>query len=289
MIAQTQKLPAGLYFVATPIGAARDITLHALDILASADVLVAEDTRSLRRLMGIHGVPVDGRKVISHHDHSGAQSQAGILALIEQGHSVAYASEAGTPLIADPGFELSRAAAAAGHLVTAAPGACAVINALTLAGLPTDRFLFLGFLPNATQARRSALADVADVSASLVFYESPKRIAASLAAAADVLGADRPAALCREMTKKFEQVLRAPLGELAAQVAHTPPKGEIVVVIDRALAKTHTNESIEVALQNAMLTHSLKDASQLVAQAFGIPKRRVYQLALELDAGKTDE
>lgn len=283
MIAQTQKLPAGLYFVATPIGAARDITLHALDILASADILVAEDTRSLRRLLSIHGVSTEGRKIISHHDHSGAQSQDGILSLIGQGYCVAYASEAGTPLIADPGFELSRAAAAAGYLVTSAPGACAAINALTLAGLPTDRFLFLGFLPNTDQARRTALAEISDVAASLVIYESPKRIAACLAAAADVLGADRSAALCREMTKKFEQVLRAPLGDLVKQIADIPLKGEIVLVIDRAAPKIQTNETIEAALQNAMLTHSLKDASQIVAQAFGVPKRRVYQLALEMD------
>ena len=216
---RTVSLAPGLYFVGTPIGSARDITLRALDVLASADVLAAEDTRSLRHLMDIHGVPLNGRQVQSYHDHSGDGATARLLGALADGQSVAYASEAGMPLIADPGYGLSRAAAEAGHLVTAAPGPSAVVTALTLGGLPTDAFFFDGFLPSAKAARRNRLSELQDVPGTLVFYESPKRVAQTLADAAEILGPDRPAVLARELTKKFEELRRKPLSELARDLA----------------------------------------------------------------------
>ncbi|AZV79536.1 16S rRNA (cytidine(1402)-2'-O)-methyltransferase [Parasedimentitalea marina] len=283
---QNVRLSPGLYFVATPIGTARDITLRALDVLASAEVIAAEDTRSLRRLMEIHGVPLGGRRVIAYHDHSGAGARAGLLAALAEGKSVAYASEAGMPLIADPGYDLSRAAAEAGHVVTIAPGASAGLAALTLAGLPTDAFFFAGFLPNASGARRKRLEEVSRIPGTLIFYESPKRVAASLADMAEVLG-DRPAALCREITKKFEEVRRASLSELAVQLAETGVKGEIVVLVDRSRSKDVNPEDLEQDLRAALQDNSVKDAADIVSKLHDLPRRKVYQLALKLpkDAG----
>jgi len=278
---EVKPLAAGLYFVATPIGTARDITLRALDILASADVIAAEDTRSLKRLLDIHGVPLGSRPVLSYHDHSGEKARQKLLGYVADGKSVAYASEAGTPLIADPGFDLGRVAREMGHLVTAAPGPSAVVDGLTIAGLPTDRFLFSGFLPNAKNARRNALSELADIPATLVFYESPKRVAAMLADAAEVLGTNRPAAVCRELTKRFEECVNGTLGELAAEMAERSLKGEIVVLIDRA-SKESANYDLETELRRALETMSVRDASDVVSKASGMAKRKVYQMALDL-------
>ena len=283
---QNVRLSPGLYFVATPIGTARDITLRALDVLASAEVIAAEDTRSLRRLMEIHGVPLGDRRVIAYHDHSGAGARAGLLAALAEGKSVAYASEAGMPLIADPGYDLSRDAAEAGHTVTVAPGASAGLAALTLAGLPTDAFFFAGFLPNASGARRKRLEEVSRIPGTLIFYESPKRIAASLADMAEVLG-DRPAALCREITKKFEEVRRASLSELAAQLAEVGVKGEIVVLVDRSRTKDVNPDDLEQDLRAALRDNSVKDAADIVSKLHDLPRRKVYQMALKLP--KTEE
>lgn len=282
---QRVSLTPGLYFVATPIGSARDITLRALDVLASADVIAAEDTRSLRRLMDIHGVPLAGRRVLAYHDHSGQVARGRLIAALAAGQSVAYASEAGMPLIADPGYELSRAAAGAGYLVTAAPGPSAVLTALTLAGLPTDAFFFGGFLPNATAARKTRLSELKSVPGTLVFYESPKRVAAALADMAEVLGADRPAALCREMTKKFEEVHRAPLGDLAKAVSGTTLKGEIVLVVDRGRLETVSEIDLETDLREALKTHSVRDAAEIVSKMHNTPRRAIYQIALRLGKG----
>ena len=265
-----------------PIGTTRDITLRALDVLASADVLVAEDTRSLRRLMDIHCIPLAGRALLSLHDHSGDGVTQRILADLEAGRSVAYASEAGMPLIADPGFGLGRAARDAGHAVTCAPGPSAVLTALVLAGLPTDAFFFAGFLPNTRAARRRSLEALRDIPATLVFYESPKRLGAMLSDAAFVLGEDRAAAVCRELTKKFEETRTGTLSTLAERYADETPKGEIVVLVDRARSESVTDSGLEEAMKSALRTHSLRDAVELVASAHGIPKRQVYQLALAL-------
>ncbi|MGB7317214.1 MAG: 16S rRNA (cytidine(1402)-2'-O)-methyltransferase [Planktotalea sp.] len=286
MNAKTVKLVGGLYFIATPIGTARDITLRALDILASAEVLAAEDTRSLRRLMDIHGIPLGDRPLLSYHDHNGERTRPKLMQFLAQGRSVAYASEAGTPMIADPGYDLSKEAAEAGYLVTSAPGPTAIATALTLAGLPTDKFLFAGFLPSTKTARVSAIEALKDVPATLVFYESPKRVGKMLSDCLTVLG-DRPAAMCRELTKKFEEVRRASLSELVTSVNEAPPKGEIVVVIDRARKAAVNVSDLEADLREALTQMSLKDASEMVAGAHGMARRKVYQMALALD--RTDE
>lgn len=284
---QKVRLAAGLYFVATPIGTARDITLRALDVLASADIIAAEDTRSLRRLMDIHGVPLAGRRIVSYHDHSGSGVRARLLAALAEGQSVAYASEAGMPLIADPGYDLSRAVAEAGHMVTVAPGPSAVLSALTLAGLPTDAFFFAGFLPNARAARKARLENLIAVPGTLVFYESPKRVAASVADMADVLGAERPAAMCRELTKKFEEIRRDTLGNLAQGLIAQPVKGEVVVVVDRMRSPKIREIDLESDLLTALERMSVKDAADMVSDMHGVKRRVVYQMALKLgrDAG----
>ena len=289
MIDTSRPIPPGLHFIATPIGAARDITLRALDILAGAAVLAAEDTRTLRHLMEIHGIPLGGRPLIAYHDHNGETARPRLLAALAEGKSVAYASEAGTPLVADPGFQLARAAIAAGFPVLAAPGPSAVLAALTVSGLPTDRFLFAGFPPAAAGARRRFFAELTSVPATLVLYESPKRVSRTLGELCEQLGQDRQAAVCRELTKRFEEVTRASLGELAATFADRDVKGEIVLVIDRPGEKPTEAGSLEAALRAALATMSRKDAVAAVAASLGRPRREVYQAALELAPGGDDD
>jgi len=277
-----KKIVPGLHLVATPIGAARDITLRALDILAGADVLAAEDTRTLRHLMEIHGIALNGRPMIAYHDHNGAAARPRLMGLLREGKSVAYASEAGTPLVADPGFQLARAAIAEGVAVLAAPGASAVLCALTVSGLPSDRFTFLGFLPPKTAARKTALREVKDWGSSLIIYESPHRLLSCLGDLELVLGGERQAAVCRELTKKFEEISRGSLAELAVAFAERDVKGEIVIVVDRAPVAVTKEEDVETALQVALTTLSVKEAAQLVAERFGMSKRDAYQMALKL-------
>lgn len=276
-----RAIPPGLHFVSTPIGAARDITLRALDVLAGADVLVAEDTRTLRHLMEIHGIALGGRPLIAYHDHSGEGALARLVGLIGEGKSVAYASEAGTPLISDPGFELARAVAAAGLPMTAAPGPCAAICALTLSGLPSDRFLFAGFPPSAKGARREVLAGLAGVQATLIFYESPKRLAALLADMVETLGGGRQAVICRELTKRFEEVTRGPLAQLAEDMAGREVKGEVVVLVDRAVPEAATEADIREALDAALKTMRVKDAATFVSQTLGVSRKIAYQIAID--------
>jgi len=283
---EKKQLVAGLYFVATPIGAARDITLRGLDILASADVIAAEDTRTLRRLMDIHGIALQDRMLIPYHDHNGDKVRPRLMRLIEEGKSVAYASEAGTPLVADPGYGLARGVIDAGFAVIGAPGPSAVIAALTVGGLPTDRFFFAGFAPNATGARKKFFEEYANVPGTLVFYESPKRIHAMLGDLVVTLGGDRQAAVCRELTKRFEEVSRGTLDELHAQFSERSVKGEIVVLVDRVRTVGVSDQSMEDALREAMKTMRIKDAATAVAEALEMPKRKVYQAALALNKDK---
>ncbi len=276
---KTDLLP-GLHLVATPIGAARDITLRALDVLASADVLAAEDTRTLRKLMDIHGVPVSGRPLVAYHDHNGPAARPKLLAVLAEGKAVAYASEAGTPLVADPGFALAREAIAAGHKVFAVPGASAVLAGLTVAGLPSDRFLFAGFLPPTRAARQRALEDLVRVPATLVFYESPRRVGETLADMVQVLGGTRQAAVARELTKRFEEVRRGTLGDLAAAFAGADVKGEVVVLVDRPGEAVADAGALDAALDAALAQMSVREAAATVAGALGLPRREVYQAAL---------
>ena len=278
-----RKPAPGLHFVSTPIGAARDITLRGLDILREAEVLAAEDTRTLRHLLDIHGIPLAGRPLVAYHDHNGEAVRPRLLAALAEGKAVAYASEAGTPLVADPGFQLGRAAIAAGHRVFAAPGPSAVLAALTVSGLPSDRFLFAGFPPNTAQARRKWIAEFAQVPATLVFYESPKRVKEMLTDLASELGADREAVLCRELTKRFEEVRRGTLADLVAGCADAPIKGEIVVLVDRSRAPRFGPEDVEAALRDRLQRLSVKDAAAEVAEMLGLPRREVYQRALAME------
>lgn len=277
---ETRPIAAGLHFISTPIGAARDITLRALDILASADVLAAEDTRTLRHLMEIHGVALNGRPLVAYHEHNAPQALPRLLSAMAAGKSVAYASEAGTPLVSDPGFELARAAVAAGQTVLAAPGPSAMLCALTVSGLPSDRFLFAGFPPAAKGARETFLRELAPMQATLILYESPKRIQQLLGDLVQFLGGERQAAVCRELTKRFEEVSRGTLADLAAAYADREVKGEIVVVIDRAAVRAADAETVDQALGRALQEMSVKDAAAAVAEAFGLPRKDVYRMAL---------
>ena len=275
-------LSPGLYLVATPIGAARDITLRALDVLASADVVAAEDTRTARKLMQIHGVPLDGRSVIALHDHSDAAAIRGLVARIAEGAALAYVSEAGTPLISDPGYELARAVREAGLAVHTAPGPVAAVAALTLSGLPTDRFAFAGFLSSSAAQRRAALTELRDWPGTLIFYESPRRLGAMLTDSAEILGPDRSAAVCREITKAFEEVVTGTLETLAGTFTESSARGEIVVVIGRAVDDAVADADVDTALGDALRSMRVKDAATAVAGALGLPRRQVYQRALEL-------
>lgn len=280
---KTAQLAPGLYFVATPIGAARDITLRGLDILRTADVLAAEDTRTLRHLMEIHGIAVNGRPLVAYHDHNGAQARPRVLRALEEGRSVAYASEAGTPLVADPGYQLGRAAMEAGHRVLAAPGPSAVLAALTVSGLPTDRFLFAGFPPNTSSARKKWLREFAAIPATLVFYKSPRRVGEMLMDLATEFGDERQAVVCRELTKRFEEVRRGSLQQLAEEFAGEKVKGEIVVLVDRRHDSGYGPEDVAKALKERLGRMSVKDAAAEVAEAMGLPRRDVYQAALAME------
>lgn len=274
-------IPPGLHLVSTPIGAARDITLRALDVLAGATLLAAEDTRTLRHLMEIHGVPLNGRQIVAYHEHNTDSALPRLLQGLAAGGSVAYASEAGTPMVSDPGYGLVRAAISAGHPVIAVPGASAVLSALVVAGLPTDRFMFAGFPPTAKAARRTFLQGLQAVPATLVLYESPKRVNQLLEDLSLVLGEGRYAAVCRELTKRFEEVTRGTLSELAAAFSDRTVKGEIVVLVARATEAVVDSVMVEQALDKALISMTLKDAAAAVAEAFGMPRRDVYQLALK--------
>jgi len=277
-----RPVPPGLHLLATPIGAARDITLRALDLLAGADVLAAEDTRSLRHLMDIHGIALNDRPLLAYHDHNGEAVRPRLLRALKEGRSVAYAPEAGTPLIADPGFQLARAAIAEGLAVLAAPGPSAVLAALTVSGLPSDRFLFAGFPPTGAGERARFLAELGQVPATLILYESPKRINRLLTEMADTFGKERLAAVCRELTKRFEDVSRGTLGELAEAFAGRAVKGEIVVLVDRPGDRVVDAASIKAALRDALGHGSVRDAAAEVAAALNLPRKDVYRMALQL-------
>ncbi len=283
--ADPRPIAPGLHLVATPIGAARDITLRALDLLAGADVLAAEDTRTLRHLMDIHGIPRAGRPLIACHAHNEAAAVPGIVALVAAGQSVAYASDAGTPLVSDPGFALARATIAAGLAVHAAPGASAVLCALAVAGLPAERFYFAGFLPPKGRAREEALGESSVIRGTVVFYESPRRLAQMLHDLRLHFGDDAQVAVCRELTKRFEEVTRGPLAEVAAGFAGVDVKGEVAVVVHRQPRAAAVAADVDAALGSALSRLSLRDAVDLVAAETGLVRKDVYQRALALRNG----
>ncbi|MBC6443543.1 MAG: 16S rRNA (cytidine(1402)-2'-O)-methyltransferase [Rhodobacteraceae bacterium] len=277
------SLVPALYLVATPIGAARDITLRALDILRDADVIAAEDTRTLRKLLDIYRISTKDRMVLPYHDHTGAGTRQKLVEAVQNGRSVALVSEAGTPLVSDPGYNLVRDVADAGLHVYAAPGPSALLAALCVSGLPTDRFLFAGFPPAKAAARTRWLEDLAHARTTAVLYESPRRIEATLDALVSICGPDRKAAMCRELTKRFEETLRGTLAELAAQIAGRDSlKGEVVLVLGSGGPSRTDHGNMDRLISAALDRLSLKDAVAEVTQATGLSRRDVYQRALDL-------
>ena len=272
------KLQPGLYIVATPIGNLGDLTARATSVLASADLLAVEDSRVTAKLLRHIGVK---RPMTPYHDHNAERVRPGLVARMAT-EAIALVSDAGTPLISDPGYKLVRDARAAGHFVTTIPGPCAAIAALTLAGLPTDRFYFMGFLPPKAKARGEAIAEVARLKATLILYESGPRLGAALAALADGLG-PREAAVTREISKTFEECVSGTLTSLAERYCDIPPKGEIVIVIGPPEeAPAASAEIVEGALAQALMTLSPAQASGLVARATGADRKALYARALAL-------
>ena len=273
----SERLPPGLYVVATPIGNLGDLGTRASDILRRADRILAEDTRVTGKLLTHLGAKVPMSR---YDDHTSERDRSRIVGSLGE-QAIALVSDAGTPLISDPGYKLVRAARAAGHQVQTIPGACAAIAALTLAGLPTDRFLFAGFLPAKAKARGDAIMELADVRATLVFYESGPRLSETLAALAQHLG-EREAAVARELTKLHEECVTGTLRELADRYSAVAPKGEIVIVVEPPLeAEQATEDELNNALDDALARLSPSRAAAEVAEQLKIPRKRAYARALE--------
>jgi 16S rRNA (cytidine1402-2'-O)-methyltransferase len=274
----SDTLKPGLYIVATPIGNLGDLSPRAADILARADLLAVEDSRVTAKLLNHIGVK---RPMMPYHDHNADRVRPDLIARMAS-QAIALVSDAGTPLISDPGYKLVRDARAAGVNVTTIPGPSAVISALTLAGLPTDRFLFAGFLPSKAKARADAILELGAVRATLAFYESGPRLGASLAALRDGLG-DREAAVAREISKKFEEAVTGTLGELAARYAQVAPKGEIVIVVGPpGPAEAASEDDVDTALREALTRLPPAKAAGEVAKATGVDRRELYARAMTI-------
>jgi 16S rRNA (cytidine1402-2'-O)-methyltransferase len=275
-----ERLEPGLYIVATPIGNLADLSRRAADILARADVLAVEDSRVTAKLLHHIGAR---RPMLPYHDHNADRVRPELIARMAA-ESVALVSDAGTPLISDPGYKLVRDARAAGIAVTTIPGPCAAIAAITLAGLPTDRFLFAGFLPSKAKARADAISELAAIRATLVFYESGPRLGAALAALADDLG-DREAAVAREISKTFEQTVTGTLSSLATRYADAPPKGEIVIVVaPPGEPEAPSEDAVDAALREALTRLPPAKAASEVAKATGADRRELYARAMVMKA-----
>ena len=277
-------LTPALYVVATPIGHLSDITLRALAVLQAADLVYCEDTRHSRTLLESFGL---SRRLRPYHEHNAEQERPRILGALAEGRSVALISDAGTPLISDPGFKLARSAIDEGRQVISIPGASATLAALTSSGLPSDAFLFAGFLPAKSAGRRARLAELAAVPATLIFFEAPSRLADSLADMAATLGGTREGAIARELTKRYEEVKHGSLDELVRWAVEVHPRGEMVVLVSPPTAREVGDEEIAGRLAEALAAMSVRDASKTVAEALGVAKARVYDLALRLKRGGT--
>ncbi|HWU26367.1 MAG TPA: 16S rRNA (cytidine(1402)-2'-O)-methyltransferase [Rhizomicrobium sp.] len=272
-------LAPGLYVAATPIGNARDITLRALAALKACDAIAAEDTRVTAKLLAIHGV---SKPLFAYNDHNAARERPRLIARLGHGERIVLVSDAGTPLISDPGYKLVREALRLGIHVEALPGASALLTALVISGLPTDRFLFAGFLPARTGERRNVLSELKSVPASLVFFESPQRLAESLADLAQILGG-RDAAVCRELTKLHEETRRGHLDALAAAYADSPPpKGEVTIIVAPSPTREPDRAHAEALLEKALAFMPVRAAADLVADALNTSRRTLYERALAL-------
>ncbi len=283
-VVPARPLEPALYLVATPIGNLSDITLRALETLAGADMLACEDTRVTRVLLDRYGIV---NRPYAYHEYNADEVGPRLIAALEAGKSVALVSDAGTPLVSDPGYRLALLAIEAGYRVVPIPGASAPLAALVGAGLPNDAFFFAGFLPSKDKARRDRLAELAGVPATLLFFESPHRIAATLVSAADVLGESRPACVCRELTKTFEEFRRGTLGELAAHYAEAGAvKGEIVLVIGPpGEAAAPEAEDVDRLLAQLVRDMPAGKAATEAARQTGLPRRDLYQRLLDLKDG----
>lgn len=285
---EAEPIAPGLHVVATPIGNLRDISLRALATLSAADLILAEDTRVTRVLLAHYGITTP---LWAYHEHNAAEMRPKVLKLLEKGQALALVSDAGTPLVSDPGYKLVEGAIENGYAVTAIPGASAILTALVVAGLPTDRFFFEGFLPNKSSARQTRLSELAAIPGTLVFFESPHRLQAMLKDAGHILG-NRQAAVARELTKFFETVRRGHLSDLLALYENEPtPKGEIVVLIGPpdAEQKPQNDDAVDQLLLRHMTQLSLKDAASVVADETGIPRRIVYARAVALARSAHDQ
>lgn len=279
---ETARPAPGLYIVATPIGNLGDVTIRALEILAGVDRIACEDTRVTRRLLERYGISTP---LLSYHDRNGATQRPRLLANLAGGEAIALVSDAGTPLVSDPGYKLVRDAKEAGIEVFAIPGASSVMAGLVVAGLPTDRFYFEGFLPSRQQARLARIRELAGIDATLVFFESAKRVIKTLADLHAEFG-DRDAVVAREITKKFEETIRGSLGELASGIGETTTlKGEIVLLVGPPNGNAGDGPSLDDALRDTLKTLSVREASTEIASLLNMPRRKVYGRALEL-AGK---
>jgi 16S rRNA (cytidine1402-2'-O)-methyltransferase len=278
-VVTSRPLEPALYLVATPIGNLSDITLRALETLAAADIIACEDTRTSRILLDRYGIRT---KTVSYHDHNQAVAGARLIETLLAGKSVALITDAGTPLVSDPGERLAAEARAAGIRVVPIPGASAVLAALTAAGLPASRFFFEGFLPAKTGQRRARLASLASLDATLIFYEGPHRLSETLADMAEVLGAGRVAAVCRELTKTFEEVIVLPLGQLSARYpTDVNVKGEIVIVVEPPKEAGTTEADVNALLQSLNKEMSAAKAAAEASRLTGIPKTELYQRLLD--------
>jgi 16S rRNA (cytidine1402-2'-O)-methyltransferase len=275
-------LAPGLYVVATPIGNLRDITLRALDVLAAADLVLAEDTRVTGKLLSAYGLSA---KLERYDEHGAERTRPLALAALGEGKRVALVSDAGTPLVSDPGYRIVRQAAAEGYPVFPIPGASALLAGLSAAGLPSDRFLFAGFPPPRSAARRSFLEELAPIRATLVFFEGGSRLAASLLDMAAVFG-PREGAVCRELTKLYETIVRGPLPDLAADARFEAPKGELVILVGPGREAEASATDVDTALIDALERLRPAEAAAEVAKALGLSRREVYQRAMQIRAGR---
>lgn len=288
LAAEAERLTSGLYVVATPIGNLKDVSFRALSVLAAADAILAEDTRVTKNLLAHYGISTP---LVAYHEHSADSVRERMVARVKEGQALALVSDAGTPLVSDPGYKLVQAVIAEGLPVTPVPGPSAILTALVVSGLPTNRFFFEGFLPPKSAARRARLQELAGIPGTLMMFEAPHRLPEMLADAAAVLG-PRPAVMARELTKLFETVKRGSLVELAEYFEREgPPKGEVVVLIGEASSQARREEAetgLDESLAAALERHSIKDAAALVAAQTGLPKRDVYARALVIAGREKD-